>query len=78
MLIVDVYHEFDQPRRPGSARLATALKPSGRIGIVDFNKAGGGPGPATDERVDETTVIDEAQAAGLHCCGRRRSCPFST
>jgi predicted methyltransferase len=41
------------------------LKPAGRIGIVDFTKDGGGPGPAMEERVDPEAVIRDAQAAGL-------------
>ena len=33
-------------------QLATSLKPTGLIGIVEFTKDGGGPGPRMDERVD--------------------------
>ena len=33
--------------------IAAALKPGGRVGVVNFNKSGGGPGPPSDERVDE-------------------------
>ena len=44
---------------------ARALKPDGRIGIVEFSKAGGGPGPPMDERVDPERVIREASEAGL-------------
>ena len=45
--------------------MAPSLKPDGRIGIVDFTKDGGGPGPAMDERVDPERVIADAHAAGL-------------
>jgi hypothetical protein len=45
--------------------LATSLKPAGRIGIVDFTKDGGGPGPAMEDRVDAERVIGDARAAGL-------------
>ena len=58
------------------ARLAAALKPGGRIGVVDFNKAGGGPGPPTEERVDEARVIDEAKAAGLALLRKETFLPF--
>ena len=37
----------------------------GRLGIVEFTKAGGGPGPPMDERVDPERVIREANEAGL-------------
>ena len=40
-------------------------KPTGVIGIVNFKKDGGGPGPAMEERVDPEQVIAEARAAGL-------------
>ena len=45
--------------------VATSSNPQGRIGIVDFTKDGGGPGPAMEERVDPEAVIRDAQEAGL-------------
>jgi len=44
---------------------ARALKKDGRIGIIEFTKAGSGPGPLMEDRVDPERVIREAQAAGL-------------
>jgi predicted methyltransferase len=64
VLIVDAYHEMEQPV-PLLTNLAKSLKPMGRIGIVDFTKDGGGPGPSMDERVDPDAVIRDAEAAGL-------------
>jgi ubiquinone/menaquinone biosynthesis C-methylase UbiE len=64
ILIVDAYHEMDQPVALLS-NVARSLKPPGRIGIVDFTKNGSGPGPAMEERVDPEAVIRDAQAAGL-------------
>jgi len=64
VLICDAYHEMEQPV-PLLRNVAKALRLSGRIGIVDFTKDGGGPGPAMDERVDPEAVIRDAQAAGL-------------
>lgn len=64
VLIVDAYHEVEQPKTL-LRNVAKALKPTGVIGIVDFKKDGGGPGPAMDERVDPDRVIDDARAAGL-------------
>jgi predicted methyltransferase len=64
VLIVDAYHEMEKPKTL-LANVAKGLKPTGVIGIVDFKKDGGGPGPAMDERVDPDTVIADARAAGL-------------
>ena len=72
---MDAYHEFTN-RDAWLARLATALKPGGRVGVVDFNKAGGGPGPPTDERVDEARLIDEAKVAGLALLRKETFLPF--
>ena len=64
VLIVDSYHEMEQPVAL-LKNVARSLKPNGRIGIVNFTKDGGGPGPAVEDRVDPERVIADAQAAGL-------------
>jgi predicted methyltransferase len=64
VLICDAYHEMEQPVAL-LRNLAKSLKDTGRIGIVDFRKDGGGPGPAMEERVDPEKVIHDAEAAGL-------------
>lgn len=64
VLIVDAYNEMEQPVVL-LRNVARSLKPTGRIGIVDFKKDGGGPGPAMEARVDPEDVIRDAQAAGL-------------
>jgi predicted methyltransferase len=63
-LIVDAYHEMEQPRVL-LRNIAAKLKPGGLIGIVEFKKDGWGPGPPMDERVDPERVISDAEAAGL-------------
>src|SRR5919198_4451861 len=69
VLIVDAYHEMEQPV-PLLRNVARSLKPAGRIGIVNFTKEGGGPGPAMEERVDPEQVINDAQTAGLRLRSR--------
>jgi ubiquinone/menaquinone biosynthesis C-methylase UbiE len=69
VVIVDTYHEMEQPVAL-LRNLAASLKSDGRIGIVDFTKDGGGPGPPMDERVDPERVIRDAQAAGLKLISR--------
>lgn len=69
VLIVDAYHEMEQPRVM-LRNLAAALKPNGRLGIVEFKKDGWGPGPPMEERVDPERVISDAEAAGLRVVSR--------
>jgi ubiquinone/menaquinone biosynthesis C-methylase UbiE len=74
-LIVDSYHEFANPVALLS-NLAASLKPGGRVGIVNFTKDGGGPGPPMAERVDAQKVIDEASQAGLRLVSRESFLDF--
>lgn len=64
VLIVDAYHEMDDPVTL-LRNVRKALKPRGRVGIVEFTKDGHGPGPPMEERVDPDKVIADAKAAGL-------------
>lgn len=65
-LMVDSFHEVDANARVTMlANLARALKPQGRLGIVDFRLDGTGPGPDRDERVSPDVVIAAAEQAGL-------------
>jgi ubiquinone/menaquinone biosynthesis C-methylase UbiE len=65
-LLVDSFHEVDEKDRVTMlANLAKALKPSGRLGIIDFRLDGTGPGPAPEERVSPDVVVNAANAAGL-------------
>jgi predicted methyltransferase len=80
-LIVDSYHEMDDPANPTQvvtllSHIARSLKPQGRLGIVDFKPGGGGPGPAPDQRVDPESVIKAASAAGLELISREEIPPF--
>ena len=64
VLIVDSFYEMRQPVVM-LRHVADALKPTGRLGIVEFTKKGLGPGPPMEERVDPDRVIRDAEAAGL-------------
>jgi ubiquinone/menaquinone biosynthesis C-methylase UbiE len=77
ILIVDTYHEI-QLGDPVAllSNAAKALKPQGRIGIVEFRKEGGGPGPPLDERPDPDAIIRDTRAAGLRLLGRETSLPY--
>lgn len=64
VLVVDAYHEIDD-RVTMLANIARALKPQGRIGVVDFKLDGTGPGPSLEERVSPDVVVKDADRAGL-------------
>jgi SAM-dependent methyltransferase len=68
-LICDAYHEMEQPVAL-LRNAARALKEDGRLAIIEFTKAGGGPGPELEFRVDPERVIREAEAAGLRLIAR--------
>jgi ubiquinone/menaquinone biosynthesis C-methylase UbiE len=74
-LVVDAYHEV-QDRVGLLRRLRESLKPSGRVGIVDFRSDGGGPGPPPEDRVDPAIVIADAEQAGLRLIAHERFLPY--
>ena len=75
VLIVDAYHEVED--RIGLLRnVREALAPNGRLGIVDFKRDGGGPGPEIDERVDPAVVIADAERAGLKLVKHETFLPY--
>jgi predicted methyltransferase len=69
ILVVDVYSEVDD-RVTFLRNVAAALKPAGRIGVVNYKPGGGGPGPAPSDRVDSSVVEADARAAGLRVLSR--------
>lgn len=66
VLVVDVYPEVED-RVAILRNLSASLKPSGKIGIVNYKPGKGGPGPAPEEgvRVARASVEADAAAAGL-------------
>ena len=84
-LVVDTYQEVRGPEQDDPARqreadeqarvtflrnLAAALKPKGRIGIVNHKPGSGGPGPDADVRVNIEDVEAAAREAGLRVIAR--------
>jgi ubiquinone/menaquinone biosynthesis C-methylase UbiE len=66
VLVVDVYPEVPPKNRVMFLRsLAAALRPNGRIGIVNYKPGEGGPGPEPHRRIASSVVEEEARAAGL-------------
>lgn len=70
-LMVDVYPEIVE-RVTFLRNLSRALKPNGRIGVVNYKPGQGGPGPAPNEgvRVESAAVEADARAAGLRVLAR--------
>lgn len=75
VLIVDTFHEMEDPVAL-LTNVARALAPKGRVGIVDFKRSGGGPGPPASERAPPETVIRAAEAAGLKLLARETFLPY--
>ena len=75
VLIVDAFREMDNPISL-LRNAASAMAPSGRLGIVEFRKDGGGPGPPIEERVDPKDIIRAAESAGLHLTKRETMLPY--
>lgn len=69
VLIVDTYHEMEAPVVL-LRNVAKALKPTGRVGIVEHTKNGGGPGGPLEERMDPERIIRDATEAGLRLHSR--------
>jgi hypothetical protein len=76
ILAVDVYPEVDD-RVTFLSNLSLALKPNGRIGVVNYKPGRGGPGPAPNEgvRVESAAVEADSHAAGLRVLARE-NLPF--
>jgi predicted methyltransferase len=78
ILMVDVYSEVEQPVT-FLRKLVVALKPNGRIGIVNYKPGQGGPGPSSNAnegaRMDSAAVEADVRAAGLRVLARE-NLPF--
>lgn len=72
VLVVDVYPEVED-RVTFLRNLAAALKPGGRLGIVNYKPGLGGPGPGPQEgvRVESAGVERDVLAAGLRVLARQ-------
>jgi ubiquinone/menaquinone biosynthesis C-methylase UbiE len=75
VLLVGVVHEIED-RVALFRNLATALKPSGRLGVVDFRPGASGPGPDAEDRVEADLIRQEAERAGLRLQRQEAFLPF--
>jgi ubiquinone/menaquinone biosynthesis C-methylase UbiE len=76
VLIVNSYHEMEHPVAL-LKNVARALKPRGRLGIIDFKSSGGGgPGPPAEDRVTAEVIVADAAQAGLRLQAQEDFLPF--
>ena len=75
VLILDVYREMEDPVAL-LRNVRRSLKPTGRVGIVDYKKDGYGPGPALEDRVEPDAIVRDAAAAGLRLLSRETFLPY--
>lgn len=64
VLIVDTYHHIDE-RRAYMDHLRRALKPGGRIAVVDWRKGDFPEGPKDDHKIPRDQVLAEMKALGF-------------
>ena len=82
ILVLDAYHHFDYPDQM-LAHLSAALKPGGRLAIVEFYKRRGAMGSGdpnralTHIRLDADDMVKEVEAGGFRLLSRRDHVPDS-
>ena len=79
ILVLDAYHHFDFPAKM-LARIKAAIKPGGRLAIVDYYKrAGAMPGgdAINHIRLDIDDMVKEVEAEGFRAVSRSEHIPQS-
>lgn len=75
ILIVDTLHHIDD--RPGYLRrLQRALRPGGRVAVIDFKKEESPVGPPPEHRLARQQVVDEFALADYRLVGEPAILPY--
>ena len=74
VFFANVYKEIDD-RVAYLRRLAPALRPAGRIAIIEYRPGGGGLGPPEEARLPEAQVARELATAGFALVARHDFLP---
>jgi ubiquinone/menaquinone biosynthesis C-methylase UbiE len=75
ILLVDVYHELQQPKAM-LAKMRAALKPTGRVAVVEYRLEGGSALHVRPEhRMSVAQILAEWQPAGFRLVGRHDFLP---
>ena len=77
VLVVDVYPEVERTASRFCATSPTALKPGGRIGIVNYKPGRGGPGPGP-KSASRAPPSKPTRAQRDSACSRGEYFPTST
>jgi predicted methyltransferase len=75
ILVVDTYHHFDH-RADYLPKLSRALKPGGRLVVIDYFKRALPIGPPVPHKIDRETVLREVRAAGFHLVDEPKFLPY--
>lgn len=75
ILIADTYHHLDH-RRVYLPQLHRALKPGGRIAVVDWKPGKLPEGPEPAHKLPRQTIIDEMRAAGFRLTAEPDMLPY--
>ncbi len=74
-LMVETFYEVED-RHALLTHVRNALKPGGRLGIVEYRTDGAGPGPPLDQRLPPAQVKRAAEAAGLRYLRQEQFLPY--
>jgi len=75
VLVVDTYHHIDD-RIGYFRRLRRALRPQGRVAVVDWHKRPMPVGPEMDHKIAREQVVDEMTAAGYRLVDEPTFLPY--
>jgi len=74
-LMVETFYEVED-RHSLLTNVRAALKPNGRLGIVEYRTDGGGPGPPLEQRLPPAQVIRSAETAGFRFVRQEQFLPY--
>jgi SAM-dependent methyltransferase len=74
-LMVETLYEVED-RHSLLTNVRAALKPAGRLGIVEYRTDGGGPGPPPEQRLPPAQVIRSVETAGFRFVRQEQFLPY--